>query len=170
MRQMLCISFFIIFYPNVLVAQDSLKNQIGISGGMSRMDFWSGVKYSREINQFQVFSSADVGINRTFFQKRIFPRFTIGSSYFLFEKRNIRIGPQLSYSYSFLKVNKSSNHFHQWNELYLGSRMELGNKIRFTNVISGGWMNERYFNQLTNRKAGVNSMGFYFNLGISYVW
>lgn len=170
MHRLLCIFLFIIICPNVLVAQDSLKNQIGIIGGMNRMDFLSGVHYSREINQFQVFSSAEVGINRTIFQKRIFPRLSIGSSYFLFQKRNIRIGPHLSYSYSFLKVNKNTTHFHQWNELYLGSRMEIGDKIRFTNVISVGCMNERYFNQLTNRKAGVNSMGFYFNLGISYVW
>lgn len=170
MCRLLCISLFIIFCPNVLVAQDSLKNQIGISGGMNRMDFMSGVNYSREINQFQVFSSVEFGINRTIFQKRIFPRLSIGSSYFLFESPNFRIGPQLSYSYSSLKVNNNTDHFHQWNEIYLGSRIEIGSRIRFTNVIAGGWMNERYFNQLTNRKAGVNTMGFYFNLGISYVW
>jgi len=175
MRQMLCISLFIFLCSNDLVAQDSLenqsgKNQLGINFGMTRMDFFTGINYRRKIDQFQVHSSVELGVNRTFFQKRLFPRISVGGSYLFFIKRNFSFGPQLSFSYSTLKVNKNTTHFHQWNELYLGSRLEIGNKIRFTNVISGGWMNERYFNQLTNRKDGVNSMGFYFNLGISYVW
>lgn len=175
MRQMLCFSLFILFCSIELVAQDSLKNQIeknqlGINFGMNRMDFFTGIHYARKIDQFQIYSSIDLGVNRTFFQKRLFPRISVGGSYLFVVKRNFSIGPQISYSYSTLKVNKNTTHFHQWNELYLGSRMEIGDKIRFTNVIFGGWMNERYFNQLTNIKGGVNSMGFYFNLGISYVW
>lgn len=168
MHRLLCISLLLTFSSSSLVAQDSLKNSIAIHFGMNRLDFFTGVQYSKKINQLNAFSSFEVGVNRTIFQKRFFPRISFGASYFMLNKQKVSIGPQLSWSYSVLKINKNTDHLNQWNEIYLGAKIEIGSRLRFTNVISGGWMNERYFSQLTNKRAGVNSMGFYVNIGLSY--
>lgn len=168
-RQLFIILFFTFVNQNS-IAQDSLANQVGLHVGLNRMDVFSGVCYSMRKEQLLFFVTAETGVNRTFIQNRIFPRIGIGTVYYLLSKTKIKLGPLISYNYSFLKVNNNSEHLHQWNEIYLGSKLEIGTKLRFTNVISGGWMNERYYNQFTNKKSGVNSMGFYTSLGLAYVW
>ena len=149
---------------------NDLKKQVGLAFGMSRLDFFSGCYFSKEFRNVQPFTSAEFGVNRSIFQKRIFPRLSVGLNYFVVSTKKFHFGPYISHSYSFLKVNANSNHFHHWNELYIGTRTEVGNKLRFTNSIATGWMNERFYSQTTNRVTGVNSLGLFANIGLSYVW
>ena len=134
------------------------------------MDFFSGFSFAKDMNKTQPFTSFEIGINRTIFQSRLFPKITLGCSYWLLKKNKIRLGPQLSYAFSILKINLNSSHFNQWNELYAGLRIEVGSKVRFFTVLSGGWMNERYFSTFDQRYVGVNSLGFNPFIGICYGW
>lgn len=164
---------FILFFSLTVQsfkAQDTLSNKIDLQVGMTRMDFFGGIQYAKKIRSFQPFSAFEIGINRSIFQSRFYPKISLGSSYFLIDKPKIFLGPQLSYAYSVLKVNKNSSHVHQWNEVYAGLRLEVGARIKFISVISGGWMNERYFNQIEQRYAGVNSLGYNVKLGLCYAW
>jgi len=181
---LIIVSFFIL--NSTLKAQDSLrsnnegileksnpglftdKQQLGLVLGMTRMDFFTGISYSPSISKFEPFVSLEFGVNRTFFQSRLFPRFSIGTLYKAFTRNKFTVGPALSYSYSVLKINLLSDHFHQWNELYAGYKLSYGQKFKMTNMLLVGLMNERYFNQLSQTRDGVNSFGFYFNLGLSY--
>lgn len=151
-------------------ATNDFKKQVGFTFGMNRLDFFSGCYYSKELRFIQPFASAEFGVNRSIFQKRLFPRLTVGAKYFAVDKENFHFGPYISHSYSFLKINANSSHFHHWNELYIGTRTEVGDKWRFTNSIATGWMNERFYSQTTQRVTGVNSIGFFANIGFSYVW
>lgn len=146
------------------------KKQVGLAFGMSRLDFFSGCYFSKEFRNVQPFTSAEFGVNRSIFQKRIFPRLSVGVKYFAVDKEKFHFGPYISHSYSFLKINANSSHFHHWNELYVGTRTEVGDKWRFTNSIATGWMNERFYSQTTKKITGVNSLGFFANIGLSYVW
>ena len=137
---------------------------------MTRLDFFTGFRYARSFDKLVPFCTAEMGVNRTIFQSRFFPKLGIGSSYFIVNKPKLKIGPQLSYSHLLLKVNSTSNHFHNWNEVYIGGRMEIGSKIRFTLDVNGGLLNERYYNQISKKKEGVNSLGFNGNIGLLYVW
>ena len=137
---------------------------------MTRLDFFTGFRYARSFDKLVPFCTAEMGINRTIFQSRFFPKLGIGTSYFLLNKPKLKIGPQLSYCHSVLKVNSASNHYHNWNELYMGGRLEIGSKIRFTLDVNGGLLNERYYNQFSKEKEGLNSLGFNGNIGLLYVW
>lgn len=137
---------------------------------MTRLDFFTGFRYARSFDKLVPFCTAEMGINRTIFQSRFFPKLGIGTSYFLLNKPKLKIGPQLSYGHSVLKVNSASNHYHNWNELYMGGRLEIGSKIRFTLDVNGGLLNERYYNQFSKEKEGLNSLGFNGNIGLLYVW
>jgi len=137
---------------------------------MNNLDFQAGLGYARNWNRIQGFSLIEFGINRSFFQNRLFPRVTFGSAYKLVTKKNFYFGPMLSYSHSILKVNKQSNHLHSWNELYVGTRMEYGIRWRFVFAMAAGWQNERYFDTYLNRKTGANALGFNVNLGLAYAW
>ena len=152
------------------LATNDLKKQVGLVFGMSRLDFFSGLYYSKQLRHIQPFTSLEFGVNRSVFQKRIFPRISLGMNYFLVSNKKLHFGPYLSHSYSLLKINSNSNHYHHWNELYFGTRTEVGDKWRFTNSIATGWMNERFYSQTTKIVTGVNSLGFYANIGLSYVW
>lgn len=170
MHSLLRFLFIITLSAQCGFAQDSLSNKLTFQVGMTRMDFFSGIQYARKMNAYQPFAAIEFGINRTFFQSRVFPKVSIGGNYLVIDKKKIIFGPSLSYSYSLLKINLNASHIHQWNELYGGLHIEVGSKIRFTSTLSAGWMNERYFNQITERKSGVNSIGFNVNLGMLYAW
>lgn len=170
MRYFLYLTIFFLFNSIQAKSQDSLNNSIGIQIGMTRLDFFTGFRYARSFDKLVPFCTAEMGVNRTIFQSRFFPKLGIGSSYFIVNKPKLKIGPQLSYSHLLLKVNSTSNHFHNWNEVYIGGRMEIGSKIRFTLDVNGGLLNERYYNQISKKKEGVNSLGFNGNIGLLYVW
>jgi hypothetical protein len=168
MQKMLLIVVSFLILNSTLKAQDSLKNQLGLIFGMTKQDFFTGLTYSRSISKFEPFTSLEFGITKTFFQFRVFPRFSIGLVYKVVNRNKFTFGPTLSYSYSFLKINFQSEQFHRWNELYGGYKLSFGGKIKLTNMIACGWMNERFFNQLIQKSDGVNGFGFYINVGMSY--
>jgi hypothetical protein len=150
--------------------QQNQRSIISLQLGMNRLDFQSGIGYGYTWGRLQAISSIEAGINRSVFQGRIFPRLTIAGAYKFVNKHNFCFGPQVTYSLSFLKLNKVSPHLTSWNEIYAGARMEVGSKWRFIYTMAAGWQNERYFNTYLNRKSSVNSLGFNVNIGLAYAW
>ncbi len=170
MRYFLYLTILFLFISNFARSQDSIKNSISAQFGMTRLDFFTGVRFARTYKKWVPFSSAEIGINRTIFQSRFYPKVGIGCSYFCLNKNKFKVGPQLSFAHSLLKVNSTSSHFNQWNEVFIGTRIEIGSKIRFPIEVNGGLLNERFYNQISNKKEGVNSLGFNANIGVMYVW
>lgn len=151
-------------------AQDSTLNNLSLQIGLSQLDFFTGIRYGKTIHHIEPFIIGEIGINRTIFQSRFFPRFTGGVVYYFLEQKKIKLGAKMSYGYSVLKVNKNTDHFNQWNEIYIGTHFEIGSKVRFTNELNTGLLNERYFSQMSKQIEGVNSLGFYVNVGVCYAW
>lgn len=145
-------------------------NRAGLQVGLNRMDFQFGVNYSYNKYSIKPFASVEFGINRTLFQNRFFPRISVGADYALLKGSSIQFGPELSYSCSVLKVNKSSNHSHQFNELYGGLFFSFGNKFQFKTALLTGWQNERYFSTYSGKKEGANTLGFSINFGMNYAF
>ncbi len=158
------------FIPFIYFAQNSTVNRVGFQVGMNRMDFQFGTNYTYNKYALKPFAAVEFGINRTFFQNRFFPRISVGADYTLLKGASLQFGPQLSYSCSFLKVNKSSNHSHQFNELYGGLFFSFGNKIQFKTALLTGWQNERYYSTYTGKKEGTNTLGFSINFGMNYAF
>ena len=134
------------------------------------MDLFSGLRVSRQISRLEPAVSFEMGINRTFFQSRFFPRGSVGLNVSLIEMERFRLGPAFSYSYSFLKVNKMVGSIHQWNEMYGGYALSWGKTWRFCHSAMTGLMNERFRSQITEKKEGVNTLGYYFSFGVAYAW
>lgn len=164
---LIIILFFFVFPSR---SQDGSGHRISFHTAMNRLDFYSGFQYGKTFGHLETTTSLELGINRTFFQSRIFPRVTVGGAYYLIDREKLHVGPAVTYSYSFLEVNKSVGSIHSWNEIYGGYSLSVGKTWRFCHSILTGWMNERYRSQLTNKKVGVNTLGFYCNIGISYAW
>jgi hypothetical protein len=162
--------FILWLVPLYSLAQDSTLNRVGLQGGMTRMDFQFGINYKYDHFCVKPFASFEFGVNRTVFQQRIFPRFTVGAEYCLLKARKLQFGPQLSYSYSFLKINKSSTHLNQFNELYGGLYFCYGRKVQFKMAFLTGLQNERFFSTYVGKNEGANSLGFSINCGVNYAF
>ncbi len=158
------------FVPLISIAQDSTTNRVGLQFGMNRMDFQFGINYKYDHLAVKPFASFELGVNRTVFQQRIFPRFTVGIEYCLLKARKLQFGPQLCYSYSILKINKSSSHLNQFNELYAGLYFCYGRKVQFKMALLTGLQNERFYSTFLGKHEGANSLGFSINCGVNYAF
>ena len=97
--------------PFIYFAQNATVNRIGLQGGMNRMDFQIGARYTYDKHSVKPFAILEFGINRTIFQKRFFPRLSVGADYSVIKSSMIQFGPQLSYSYSILKIKSKYTEF-----------------------------------------------------------
>ncbi len=151
-------------------SQEQFKNELGLSAGITRMDVFVGLKGERIKNRWHYLYGLEVGMNRTFFQQRMYPRMHGGVGYAFISGELFQLSAQLTYAYSLLKIYALSKHFNHWNECYGGLKCSFGKKIKGYFVVSGGWMNELYFNDLKNKYAALHSLGYCGNIGLSYAW
>lgn len=137
---------------------------------VTKFDFFTGIEYSRCYKSYHPYSALEIGINRSIFQQRFYPKFTLGISYDLLKNEKVLVGPTAHYAYSILKVNKASEHFHHWNELMGGIRLELGSKLKYIFQTEYGWIAETYFNQISQKNNTVHSHGYVISMGLGYAW
>lgn len=165
MRRFVYTTVFI-FLASLNYAQET--SSIELTVGISKFDFFSTLNYTKPFGKLSPHASLGFGINRTFFQNRFYPRFTIGSTYKILQKNKFSIGPRLDYSYSFLNVNRNANTWHRWHELNGGLDLKLGGKLFYCMTVQAGIGWERYPNQYTNGSDAVFFFGYYGSMGIGY--
>ena len=78
-------------------------NFVKLAFEYNKMDFFSTVSFGQQHRKIQTEIGFGVGVNRTFFQQRMYPRIQARASYFLLNKSKIRIGGTFSYDFSFSK-------------------------------------------------------------------
>jgi hypothetical protein len=137
---------------------------------LTQFDFFTGIEYARKYNRFQPFTAFEIGINRTIFQQRFYPKFSVGLSYDLLKSDKILLGPTFHYGYSILKVNRNSSHFHQWNEIMGGVRFEIGSKWKYVVSAEYGFIGETYFDQQVQDKETIATSGYVISMGVCYAW
>jgi hypothetical protein len=165
-------SFLLIFicFLCATYAQNQYRYEVGISAGINRMDVFTGLQGAVVQDKWNYLFQFELGINRTFFQQRIFPRMSGGFGYAFVSKEWLQMVAQVNYTYSFLKIYALSKHKNHWNELYGGIKFVLGKNVKFFTLVSSGWMNELYYNEVKNKYVGLNTLGYYGQVGCSYAW
>jgi hypothetical protein len=134
--------------------------------GINRLDFFSGVELSCRKNHLIFLTALETGVNRTFFQQRVFPRASVGFG-FLFKKQPMELQPMLMVSQSFLNLSSQQNSVHFWTECYFGYRFSVGKKWKFVNEVMGGWMIERYASVSSNGYKNIGTLGYYGSVGLA---
>jgi hypothetical protein len=167
MRSLLFLLVMLLYCKPILYSQDT-KHSLNYSFGITRFDFFTGLEYQRNIGRFDPFVGFEVGVNRTFFQQRFFPKLKIGTHYFIVRSERILLGPTLNYGYSLLNVNKSTASFHRWHEVLGGMRFLYGGKFKIGATFSGGWTAERFPNQTTNSTETVHMSAYNGAILVSY--
>lgn len=139
--------------------------QFALKIAITKLDFFVGPELAYYKNRLVFFGSTEVGINRTFFQQRVFPRASIGFGY-RFGKDKLALEPLVMISQSALRLSRKYNSVHSWTESYLGYRFSWGGNWKFVNEIMAGWMTERFRVQSSNTFQTVGTLGYYGSIGV----
>lgn len=162
-------SFIALFFP-LLVGGAVNAQSLELSVGFNRLDYQIGIGYGQKIERFLVTPKLELGMNSTFASGRFFPRISMGTAYFALKKNRFELGPELTYAYSRQRLTASHKTAHHWNELNLGYRLQVGERIRFVHSASGGWLNELFGSDVAGKVVSYHSAGYYVQIGISYTW
>jgi hypothetical protein len=161
----LLISIIFIFVTSLANAQS-----VELSAGFNRLDYQTGVGYGHRWNHFHLTSKLEFGVTSTFAQRRITPRISVGSSYFLVRKGLVDFGPEIVYAYSRQKLIIQGKTAHNWNEVYAGYRLQVGRNVKFVHSVNGGWINESFYSSTLGKRVNFNSLGIYAQIGVSYTF
>lgn len=161
-------AFGLIFF--VFSVSISNAQSVEVSAGFNRLDYQVGVAYGHRWNQFHLTPKIEFAVTSTFAQRRIFPRLSIGSSYFLVRKGIVDFGPEFVYAYSRQRITTQGKTAHHWNELNLGYRLQVGRTIKFVHSLNGGLINESFYSNALEKRVNYSSLGIYAQIGVSYTF
>jgi len=146
------------------VNRDS-STQFALKTAITRLDFFVGTEINLCRQRLVLNGSLELGINRTFFQQRFFPRASVGFGY-RFANEKLALEPLLMISQSALRLSRQHNSVHSWTETYLGYRFTWGGNWKLVNEIMAGWMTERYKVQSSGTFQTVGTFGYYGSIGL----
>lgn len=145
---------------------------LGTTFSYHPLDFFQGIEISRKTATFTPTFTVAYGIKTTLFQTRFFPslQLFIPYQFSFFSERSARLHLSLgpNFNYSFLKLNKSSNHIQFWQEYLLSYRFEYGEKWRISQQSGFGVRSERYFSTLSNEFKHAITDSYSFSIGLAY--
>ena len=162
----LCLFFLLL--SRIFTAQDLNRDssfQLAFKTSVTRLDFFVGPELSYTNKRLIFVGSIETGINRTFFQNRLFPRISIGFGYHYVVK-DMAVEPLIMISQSVLKLSDQQNSRHSWTESYLGYRFTIGGNWKFVNEIMGGWIAESYPVQSKHSTKVAGTFGYYGSIGL----
>jgi hypothetical protein len=146
------------------------QHEVSFRISASRMDVFQGFSYQFSQKKWSQEAILDWGINKSFLQRRFYPRLTLGASYDLVDKKLISLAPMITYGYALLQLNKPNNRWNQWHEFYAGIRFSVGHSWRFIFACSAGWLMEQYYSTLLEKQTLAQSFGWNGSFGIGYAW
>ena len=155
---------------SVVVVGSVNGQSIELSAGFNRSDYQVGIGYGHQVERFLLVPKVELGVNSTFASGRLFPRISIGTTYFALKKNRFELGPELTYAYSRQRLTTNHKSAHHWNELNLGYRLQFGERIKFVHALSGGWFNEFFKSETAGKIVSYHSLGYYAQIGISYTF
>ena len=162
------LTLFILF-SRILAAQEFVRNDsisLSLKTGINRLDFFSGVELTYLKNRLTFLVAIETGVNRTFFQRRFFPRASVGFG-FSFKKEYVELQPILVFSQSFLNLTGQPSSLHHWTEANVGYRFSVGKKWKFVHEAMGGWMIERYSSVSISGNSKISTLGYYGSVGFA---
>lgn len=155
------------------------KHQFELNYKWNDADFFSGLTYkplfSKKDGQtkrisIEPFVSLQTGIIRTFFQKRLYPSVSLGSTFYFLENRYFSFGSRLSTDYMVLKINRNSNDFQHRTQYLIGYQLKLGkNNLYFTQHTAVGLKHEYWKNSIVDSYQKHKGMVMELNVGLLYV-
>jgi hypothetical protein len=162
------VSFNACIYSQSQVKNESshtFRQSIAITQSFQKFDNFSSVNWFLNLNKISLASSVGVGVNRTFYQNRIFPQVQLGLGYRLYSRTKFSVSPEISV----LLSSFSSSERHYFSSFHVGYFMQYGSKWVFVHRLNAGLLNEKFINSF-DHLTSANTIGWQFTLGIGYAF
>lgn len=164
MSKALVVRFFLVTLFISLLASQTSAQSIEISIGRNRNDFFLSTGYGQYLKQHKISGEFGIGITKTFRQQRFNPRIRLEYAYDFLKSDHVFLGPSLHVTTATYVLSKSVKS-RIWNDEYLvGGRLEVGDKFKFSGLLSFGLMSERSTGNF------YLSYGFNAKVGLIYSW
>ena len=161
--------FFILLLSTIdTSAQTGRKSFTGGTFQYNSLDFFLNANYSRQVKKVEFGAGLGFGINRTIFQKRLFPNFAILGSYYFLNKEKIQFGPTLLFQSCVLKVNSQKAQYYYYNQFSLGYTLAFGKRLKFFQSTFYGVNMETYYSTFLDKFCTLNSFKFSSQIGLKY--
>lgn len=146
------------------------QSEIGLNVNYSRLDAFHGVEYTHTFNRYSIHVGIDVGVNRTYLQKRFFPRMKAGIGYSVIAKEKFKLQPILQYTYAILQFNKLPKAFAHYHETLTGLRWRYGKKWQIGQTLLIGAIWERSYNTLFKKSTTASALGYTAQIDFIYAF
>jgi hypothetical protein len=162
--------FFQILY-SLLLSQKTVENKtinstqhsFFFTQSFQKFDNFSTLNWLVQRNKFSLCTSVGIGVNRTFFQDRIFPQLQMSFGHKSFSFKNGSISPEInSLLSSFSTIER-----HYFSSIQVGYLFQFGKTLYFIHRLNAGLLNEKFKNSIGN-VTSANTLAWQFSLGIGY--
>lgn len=144
------------------------QHHLSLLAGRNRMDYLGGLQYSFHQKQHVYIGGVELGITRTFGQRRMNPRISVGYGFDCISAEKWLLGPSFQFASSGVVISKQSQTIVYSNEYLVGYFFEYGDRLKFVHQMVFGAMTEGFKNQFNQEKELFWSSGYYASLGIKY--
>lgn len=166
MKAVKILGFIFLLSSSILFGQHSIAFRLGVN----RFDLQAGIEYSYGIKQIQLHSAFDIGVNRTIFQQRFFPKLSVGTSYDFIPHEKWSLGPQIFSNAFLLNYNKELNNLSYWWDILGGIRFSYGQKWKV--LAQGGLGPALVWDFLSNENRYYSTffVNYEYSLGCAYTF
>lgn len=159
---------FFLFFSCLSLAQNDLQ-QAKLGLRFNRLDFFveSSIVFQKIKVKHEL--GLGLGINRSFFQKRLFPElcYTLSTNFTQFKL--LEYQGISSFRLSFYNPNKLNRETHFFNEILIGFQVGLGKKFRTYFQPEIGLQTESFHSDFFQKKINHLTFGYSAKFGFSYV-
>ncbi|TXI86497.1 MAG: hypothetical protein E6Q37_03860 [Crocinitomicaceae bacterium] len=136
----------------------------------NQQDFFLNAGYTKQLKRFELGAAVGVGVNRTFFQQRIFPKMQLQGTYQVVQSEMFRIGPSFAVHYGGLNVNASSSKLTYYQFYGAGYQLVVGKRFQGFQSTHFCRMTEYFFDTFEGRYTPASSWIFSIQLGGRYAF
>lgn len=167
MRTVFCLILFVISERSF--GQD-LTTQFIIGTEYNQQDLFVNTGFSKRFSSLEFSANVGVGVNRTIFQQRFFPKLQLQGSYRVLQLKQFKIGPAITLNYSLMKVNLIDNHLAHFSNYGVGYHAEIGTKFQVFQSTYFCRMTEHYYDTFVDHYTTASKWIFSIQIGGRYAF
>lgn len=121
------------------------RSFLGLGTEYNQQDLCINAGFTKQFTRWEISGNLGVGVNRTFFQQRLFPKIQFQGTFRGLKFDHVEIGPSITLNYAWLHVNKTINHWTHFQYYGAGYQWVYGNKFQvvqstyFCRLIEHSW-------------------------------
>lgn len=149
-------------------SQSENHSYIGTTVQYNPLDLFFTVNFSRQVQRLEFKVDLGIGLNRTIFQRRLFPILGFSGSFFFLHKSKLQFGPSILFQSGLLKVNNQTDYFNYYNQISGGYSFSYGRRLIIFQSTFYGVNFDSFFSTFSGKYKTVNGLKLASLIGLKY--